>query len=86
MANTKSARRAQEQSERRRIFNLRRKRTMKAAVKDLQTLVSSGKKDEAQKAMPGVYKAIDKAVKRGVIKDNTASRKKSRLSASVKAL
>jgi ribosomal protein S20 len=34
--------------------------------------------------MPTAYKAIDKAAKRGVIKPNTAARKKSRLAALIK--
>ena len=39
----------------------------------------SSDKSEAEKSLPELYKAIDKAAKRGVIKKNTASRKKSRL-------
>jgi ribosomal protein S20 len=35
--------------------------------------------DEAKKLIPKLQKAIDKAEKRGVIKKNNASRKKSRL-------
>ncbi|MCF7815897.1 MAG: 30S ribosomal protein S20, partial [Candidatus Pacebacteria bacterium] len=39
---------------------------------------------EAEALMPTVYKAIDKAEKRGVIKKNTAARKKSRLTIQLK--
>ena len=48
----------------------------------------SQKKDKkgAQELLPKVYKSIDKAQKRGVIKKNTAARKKSRASALVKSL
>jgi len=59
---------------------------MRATVKDFLKLVSEKKKDEAQKMIPELYKNIDKAAKRGVIKKNNASRKKSRLSAKVAAL
>ena len=38
------------------------------------------KKVEAKKLLPSAYSVIDKAAKRGVIKKNTASRKKARLS------
>ena len=38
----------------------------------------------AEKLLPAAYKAIDKAMKRGVIKGNTADRKKSRLAAAIK--
>jgi small subunit ribosomal protein S20 len=52
---------------------------MKSLVKQIRELVRAKKKEEALKLLPQVYKAIDKAAKRGVIKKNTASRKKSRL-------
>jgi len=42
-------------------------------------LVSQKKKKAAQNLLPQLYKALDKAAKRGVIKPNTASRKKSRI-------
>lgn len=64
-------------------FNLRRKRTMKEAVKKVQSLIASGDTAGAEKMVPQAQKAIDKAVKRGVIKKNNASRKKSRLIASL---
>jgi len=35
--------------------------------------------EEAKKLLPKLYKALDKAAKVGLIKKNTASRKKSRL-------
>lgn len=52
---------------------------MKAAVKEVRELVHAGNIDEAGKKLSTAYKAIDKAAKRGLIKDNTAARKKSRL-------
>ena len=76
---TSSAKKAHKASLRKRVFNLRRNRDMKAAVKDVQTLVSTGKTKDAEKKLPVAYKAIDKAAKRGVIKKNNADRKKSRL-------
>ncbi len=36
--------------------------------------------EEAKKLLPQVYKLLDKAVKGGLIKKNTAARKKSRIS------
>lgn len=47
-------------------------------------MVEAGNVEEAQKMLPKAYQVIDKAAKRGVIKDNTASRKKSRLAAAIK--
>ena len=39
--------------------------------------------EEAKKLLPQVYKLLDKAVKNGLIKKNTAARKKSRLTRSI---
>ncbi len=75
MANTDSAKKAHRGALRKAVFNARRKRAMKMRVKDFE---KAGGKDTAQ--FSGVFQAIDKAAKRGVIKKNTASRMKSRLS------
>ncbi len=84
MAITKGAKKAHRASLRKRVFNLRRIRAMRAVVKEVRTLVREGKADEARQKLPRAYQAIDKAAKRGVIKDGTAARKKSRLCALVK--
>ncbi len=76
---TKSAKKRLKQSEKRRVLNLGYKKKMKKAVKEINGLLKEGKKKEAVKLLPQVYKIIDKAAKRGIIKKNTASRKKSRL-------
>ena len=84
MAITSSAKKAIRVSEKKRVFNVRRKDTLRDASKAfLKTL---GAKDvaEAEKLLPAAYKAIDKAKKRGVIKANTAARKKSRLALALK--
>jgi small subunit ribosomal protein S20 len=79
MAITKSAKRAIRVSARQRVYNLRRLDTMRDEVKTVKKLVAAKNVAEAEKSIAQVYKAIDKAAKRGVIKKNTASRKKSRL-------
>jgi len=63
---TKSAKKALRQSIGRRARNVRRKKAMKEAIKNvkLETLTQA-------------YKAIDKAVKSGVLKKTTAARRKS---------
>jgi small subunit ribosomal protein S20 len=76
---TKSAQKALRQSKRRRIINLKRSSAKKDLIKKFSVLIEAKKIDEAKKILPQVYQAIDKAAKRGVIKKNTASRKKSRL-------
>jgi len=48
-------------------------------IKQEEKLVGQKNLEEAQKLLPQLYKALDKAASRGVIKKNTAARKKSRL-------
>lgn len=81
MAITSSAKRAIRVSDRKRLFNVRRLSTMRDEVKTIKKLVLAGDIAGAQKAFATAQQAIDKAAKRGVIKDNSASRKKSRLAA-----
>ncbi len=86
MAITSSAKKAHRASLNKQVFNLRRKRTMKGVVKEITVLITEKKHNDAQALLPKAYKAIDKAAKRGVIKKNTASRKKSRLVAAIKKI
>lgn len=81
---TKGAEKAHRQSERKRVFNLRRKGAMKDVTKEVVKAVVAGDVTKAKELLPKAYKAIDKAAKRGVIKENTAARKKSRLTARIK--
>jgi len=81
---TKGAHKANRASLRKRVYNVRRKSEMSDVVKQLRKHIVAGEVKEAQAMLPVAYKAIDKAAKRGVIKDNTADRKKSRLSAAIK--
>ena len=84
MAITRNAKKAHRSSLQKRVFNVRRKAELHDAVKSFRTAVTKGTAQEAEALLPTVYKAIDKAAKRGVIKTNTADRKKSRLVASLK--
>ncbi len=79
MAITKSAKKRIRSSTRKRVYNLRRLREMKSQIKNFLKLIVAKNVEEAQKAIPSLYKSIDKAAKRGVIKKNNAARKKSRL-------
>ncbi len=82
---TKGAAKANRQSEKKRIFNIRRKNVMSDIVKDVNKAITSGDVAKAKEMLPKAYQAIDKAAKRGVIKANTAARKKSRLTIKVKS-
>jgi ribosomal protein S20 len=81
---TSSAKKALRGSARKHDFNLKKKELLDKTVKKFKKLVAEKKADEAKSLMPQVQKAIDKAVKTGLIKANAGSRKKSRLSALVK--
>tara|TARA_B100000745_G_scaffold300439_1_gene254409 strand:- start:5885 stop:6154 length:270 start_codon:yes stop_codon:yes gene_type:complete len=83
MAITEGAKKAHRASLRKRVFNVRRSRTLKDEVKETQELITAGDVKGAQEKLPTAYKAIDKAAKRGIIKPNTASRKKSQLARAI---
>jgi small subunit ribosomal protein S20 len=85
MAITNSAKKALRQSLKHRKKNIIKKDGMKKLLKELRILVSQKKTDEAKKLLPSVFKAMDKAAKRGLIKKNTISRKKSRISKQISA-
>ena len=76
---TKSAKKEIRVSARRKVTNDSRRTVMKEMVKKVRKLVEAGQLDQAKELIPKTYKAIDKSAKRGVIKSNTADRKKSRL-------
>ncbi len=79
MATSKSAKKSYKQADRRRVFNLRVLRSLKKVMKEAKSLIIKKDKKAVEAVMPTVYKAIDKATKRGILKKNNASRKKSRL-------
>lgn len=86
MANTTSAKKAKRQAERRRVFNLRRKKAMHEAVKDIQKLITTKSAKEAAAMLPTLFQTVDKAAKNNTIPSNTAARMKSRISKRVAAL
>ena len=79
MAITKNAKKAHRTSQRKRIYNIRRKSALHDAVKAFKDTVQKGNAHDAEALLPQVYQALDKATKRGVLKPNAASRTKSRL-------
>ncbi|MGB0925117.1 MAG: 30S ribosomal protein S20 [Minisyncoccia bacterium] len=82
----KAQKKSVRQSAKRKVFNDRRRRTMRDAVKAIKAFVAGNDAKSASESLPTAYKAIDKAAKRGVIKANTASRKKSQLSRIIKEI
>jgi small subunit ribosomal protein S20 len=79
MAITKNAQKAIRSHGRKRIINIRRKSALHSALKELKNTYTTKDSTQIQARMASAYQAIDKAAKRGILKKNTASRKKSRL-------
>jgi small subunit ribosomal protein S20 len=77
---TQSAIKAHRQSLKKNAENNIVKKRLKASVKEFVGYLSTDI-TKAQEFMPNVYKAIDKTAKRGILKKNSAARKKSRLTA-----
>lgn len=81
---TKGAKKAVRSSEKKQVYNLRRKRKAVSDIKEVKKLVAKGDAKAAQEKLSAAYKALDKAAKMGTIKKGNASRQKSRLSAAIK--
>lgn len=84
MAITSSAKKAIRSSKKKWVFNLRRRDALRSATKALTKALAAKDTSTAESLLAQAYTAIDKARKRGVIKGNTADRKKSRLAAALK--
>lgn len=84
---TKSAKKALRQNPRRYLRNLRQRRSVKLLVKQYREALASRSLEKARQLLPKLYQALDKSAKRGrVLKPNTASRLKSRLTRALVAL
>ena len=79
MANHKSALKRVRQSEKRRVRNKSALSQMRTAIKKFRALLGENKMEEAKAALPGLYSAIDRSEKKGVVHDNATSRYKSHL-------
>ncbi len=78
MPNLKNAKKALRQSERRAERNMQVKGTLDFMRRSFRKLLDDKKTDEATKLLKDMNQALDKAVSKGVLKRNTASRLKSR--------
>ena len=86
MAHSKSSKKRVVIGERNAARNKSIKSRVKTFVKKVLSAVEAKNVDEAKAALQVAYKELDKAVTKGVLKKNTASRKKSRLTLKVNAL
>ena len=86
MPNIKSAIKRVKTIEMRTDENAMVKTAYKTAVKNFQKAVEAGNKEKATELFKVATKAVEKAANKGVIKDNTASRKKSSLARTLNTL
>ena len=86
MANHPSALKRYRQSQRRRLINQMNRQRLKTQLKKLRAALTSGKAGDVKAILPETFGVIDRSVQKGVIKENTARRYKSRLAKRISAL
>ncbi len=86
MANTKSAKKAARQAERRTLVNKSRRSRMRTSVRKVEEAIAAGDKGAANLALREAQPEVMRSASKGIMHKNTASRKISRLSARIKAL
>ncbi|MBB4198712.1 30S ribosomal protein S20 [Rhodoblastus sphagnicola] len=86
MANTKSAKKAVRQIDRRTSVNRQRRSKMRTFLRKVEEAISSGDQGAAKTALAAAEPILMRAAQKGIVHKNTASRKVSRLNARVKAL
>jgi len=86
MANHFSALKRARQTERRTVRNRGNTSRLRSALRDLRAALANGDKAAAEQTFRTTVSALDKAIQKGVLHENTAARYKSRLSARLKAL
>lgn len=79
MPNIKSAIKRVDVIEKKTLQNNMVKSAYKTAIKTFEAEVEAGNKEKAEEAFKFAVKKVDQACSKGVIKANTASRKKSSL-------
>lgn len=86
MANHKSAKKRSRQTVVRNERNTAKKTAVKTAVKKVRTAIEAGNKEEATGLLVTAQKLLSRLAKHGVIKNNTAGRKTSRLANQINKL
>lgn len=85
MANHFSALKRTRQTETRTVRNRANKSRLRSQLRQLREAIAAGDNDKIKTSLSGTVSLLDKAVQKGVIHKNTASRYKARLSARAKA-
>ena len=85
MPNLRNAKKALRQSERRRVRNKAAKEQIAYLFRRVRKALEAQDTDKVKAWLPKALKAVDKAAGKGIMKKNTAARKKSRLMKKVNA-
>jgi len=86
MANHFSALKRARQTEKRTTRNRANTSRLRTALRSFRETLAKGDRSAGEHALRQTVSALDKAVQKGVIHENTSSRYKSRLSARLKAI
>ena len=86
MANTPSAKKAVRKIAARTEVNKARRSRMRTYIRKVEEAIAGGDKEAASAALKAAQPEIMRSVTKGIMKKNTAARKVSRLSASVKKI
>lgn len=79
----KSAKKRARQSLVKQARNYNVRTALRKSIRSVVDACEGGKKAEAEKLLPKAYKCIDTAAKKGVLKKNTAARRKSLLARTI---
>lgn len=86
MPNLKTSIKDLRQNRRRKVYNNRLRNRIKKSIKKQNSLVQEQKNTDAQKNIKNVYKVLDKAARKNIIKKGKADRVKSRLTKNLNKL
>ncbi len=86
MPRTSSAIKAMRQSATKRDARRPFKSRMKSVLREIADLAKAGKKEEAEKLLPVIYKVVDTAAKKQIVHWKNAAHKKSHAASLVAAL
>jgi small subunit ribosomal protein S20 len=86
MANHFSALKRARQTEKRTATNRSNASRLRTALRNLRETIEKGDKQAAEQPYRATVSALDKAIQKGTLHNNTASRYKSRLGARVAAM
>jgi small subunit ribosomal protein S20 len=86
MANHFSALKRARQTEKRTARNRANRSRLRTTLREFRETLAKGDKQTAEQNFRQTVSALDKAIQKGVIHENTASRYKARLSARLNAL